>query len=202
MNAKRFFYLLIAANIVMVGLIGGALYYGDILLAKQSHKIAEAKAEDELIEQKKRVKTQLEKKIKEIGELKALAIKFLPDTKNQEELIAEFYKIAKSYNIDITGLTFNDSGSSITSTSQTTPLKDAKGVSVFPFKTSNFTTNFTTLISFMQSLENNRRKIQITTIDLQPNTAGTINIGSISMEAYINTGTLTPTTPAVTTGSK
>ena len=196
MNAKRFFYLLIALNIVMVGLIGSGVYLGDKMLAKQSKKIAEAKAEDELIEQKKRVKKQLEKKIKEIGELKALASKFLPDVKNQEELVAEFYSIAKSYKIDIAGLSFNDSGASISSTSQTTPLKDAKNVIVFPFKTTNFTTDFGNLISFMKALENNRRKIQITTIDLQPNTTGAINVGSISMEAYINSPTV-----AVSTGS-
>jgi hypothetical protein len=185
MNAKRFFYTLIALHFLLVIAIGGAVYLGDKLLAKQSQKIAQAKAEDELIEQKKRVKKQLEKKITEIGELKTLAEKFLPDTKNQEELVAEFYSISKQYGIDISGLTFNDSGASISSTSQTAPLKDAKGVLVFPFKTSNFTTNFSTLLTFMQALENNRRKIQITNIDLQPTINGQIIVGSMSMESYI-----------------
>jgi hypothetical protein len=185
MNAKRFFYILIALHVVLGAGIGSVVYFGDQLLAKQSKRLAEAKADDELIEQKKRAKKQLEKKIKEISDLKTLAVKFLPDTKNQEELVVEFYNISKQFNIDISGLNFNDSGASISSTSQTTPLKDAKGVLVFPFKTTNFTTDFPTLIAFMQTLENNRRKIQITNIDLQPNTSGQILVGSMSMEAYI-----------------
>ena len=184
MTSKKFFYTLIGFFVLLIGLGVGTLYFGNSLLSKESKRISEAKANEEILEQKKRVKAQLEKRIKEIDDIKKLAEKFLPDTKNQEELIAEFYAIANKYHIPISGISFNDSGLSVGGQSQTSTNKDLKGVLVFPFKVSGFQTDFTTLINFMNEVENNRRRMQITSIDLQPS-SGLINVGSLSIEAYL-----------------
>lgn len=184
MTAKKFFYSMAATLILSIFAVFGMIYLGNNLLKGESQKIADAKANEEILEQKKRVKVQLEKRIKEIDDIKKLAIKFLPTSKNQEELIVEFYAIAKKYNINVTGISFNDSGLAVSGQSQTAVNKELKGVLAFPFRLQNFTTDFATLINFMNEIENNRRRMQITTIDLQPS-GNAINVNGMGIEAYL-----------------
>jgi hypothetical protein len=186
MTPKRLFYALSALCALLFIGIGAVVYFGNSFLSKEAAKIADARADDELIEQRKALKNDLAKTIDDYADLKTLATKFLPDSKNQDDLIAEFYKIASDNDIDISGLSFTASGAKISSSSQTTPLKDAKNVLVFPFNVTNFTADFDQLISFMQDLENNRRKLQITQIQLQPDDkTGLISVPSMSVESYI-----------------
>lgn len=186
MTPKRLFYAMsVLCGIMFLG-IGAVAYLGNSFLSKEAAKIADARADDELIDQRKALKNDLVKTIDDYTELKALATKFLPDSKNQDDLIAEFYKIASNNDIDISGLNFTASGDKISSSSQTTPLKDAKNVLVFPFTVTNYTASFDQLIAFMQDLENNRRKLQITQIQLQPDEkTGLISVPSMAMESYI-----------------
>ncbi len=186
MTPKRLFYAMsVLCGIMFLG-IGAVAYLGNSFLSKEAAKIADARADDELIDQRKALKNDLVKTIDDYAELKALATKFLPDSKNQDDLIAEFYKIASNNDIDISGLNFTASGDKISSSSQTTPLKDAKNVLVFPFTVTNYTASFDQLIAFMQDLENNRRKLQITQIQLQPDEkTGLISVPSMAMESYI-----------------
>jgi Tfp pilus assembly protein PilO len=202
MNAKQFFFVLVALVVILGGGIGATVYFGNKLLAGQANHIAEARADEELIEQKKEFKKELQKKINEVGELQTLAEKFLPDSKNQEELVVEFYNIAKAHNIQPNGIAFNDSGAAIGSTSQTLPLKDTKNVLVFPFKVQTFTTSFENLIAFLKDIESNRRKLQITNIELQPTKEGQLNVNNITIEAYIKGGAPAPKTVTGAAGAK
>lgn len=186
MTPKRLFLALcILCGLLFAG-TAAAVYFGNKILSGEANKIAIARADDELIDKRKALKSDLKKTITDYAELKTLASKFLPDSKNQDDLVAEFYKIANDNNIDISGLTFTASGEKIGSSSQTTPLKDAKNVLVFPFTVTNYTASFNQLIAFMQDLENNRRKLQITQIQLQPDEeTGEISVPSMAIESYI-----------------
>lgn len=199
MTPKRLFYLLCAICVSLFIGIGAVVFFGNQILSKEASKIADARADESLIEQRKALKKDLEKTISEYAELKTLATKFLPDSKNQDDLVAEFYKIASDNDIEISGLTFTASGDKLGNASQTTALKDAKGVLVFPFTVTNYDASFTQLISFMQALENNRRKLQITQIQLQPDgKTGLISVPSMAVESYIK-GAVQSEKPATNT---
>ncbi len=181
--------------------IGALAYFGNSFLSKEAARIADARADEELVDERIALKNDLEKTISDYAELKVLATKFLPDSKNQDDLLAEFYTIAARNNIEISGLSFTASGGKVGGLSQTTALKDAKNVLVFPFSVTNYSASFNQLIAFMEDLETNRRKLQITQIQLQPDDkTGLINVPSMSIESYIK-GAVPSEKPATTTES-
>ena len=200
MTPKRLFYGLCAVCSLIILGIGAMVYLGNAFLSKEAARIADARADEELVDKRIALKNDLEKTIDDYTELKTLATKFLPDSKNQDDLIAEFYTIADKSNIMVSGLSFTASGTKVGGQSQTTPLKDAKNVLVFPFTVTNYSASFTQLINFLENLENNRRKLQITQIQLQPDDkTGLINVPSMSIESYIKGAAVSEKQPATAT---
>ncbi len=202
MTAKRLYFALIAACVLMLAGIGAGIYYGDQLLAKQAQRIATARAEEELIDQQKKVKTDLEAKIAELAEVEHIAEKFLPEQKNQDILTAEFADIAKRNNIIIQQISYDQSAGSPSQYTQTQALKDLKNVSVLPFSVLTEPVTFEELMNFLKDIENNRRKMQIVNIGVMPITEpgpnhGKLNISEMRLEVYVK-----GTNEAVTPGAK
>lgn len=195
MTSKKLFNLLLATCFMLLGVLGGGLYYGDQLLAKQATRIATARADDELVDRKKIIKQSLESKINELSQVNELANKFLPDSKNQDTLLAEFYTIAKNNGVIVTSISFDGGTGTGTnapsSTSQTKPLQNTKNVLYISFNVQAKAVTYDQLLNFLKAIETNRRKLQVINIGVTPKTDpkdadyGKLSIDELKVEAYL-----------------
>lgn len=204
LNAKTFFYGQLGLIFIFGAILAAGTYYGNGLLAAKAKKIQEIHADIDLVQEKKAETAKLQKKIDTLADVKDLALKVLPKDKDQASLLAQIYDIAKGFNISLSDISFSSSSKGPSSTSQTEELKDAKSVRVYPLTTGIECVSYPTFLSFLERLEVNRRKAQISSLSIQPivNKAGevstcpngNISVNDLRIEVYLKNETASPTT--------
>lgn len=182
MNAKRLYFSLVGAIVLLAaGLIGGA--YGiNSMLVNQSNKLATLKANINALDQQQTALAKDKQDIEKYSSLSQIAQSIVPQDKNQAEALQEINSIAVADHIALGSITFpqsdlkaNAKGTAPTGAqlklSQLTPVKGIPGVydlQITVAGDTNSPVTYNQFINFLTQLENNRRTAQVSSIAINP----------------------------------
>ena len=169
--------------------IFGLLYFGNGILAKQSAKLTENKANNQVLEKQELALIKAKHDIEKYKNLEEVTQKIVPSDKDQARATREIVALAQDSGFKIKTITFPASnlGTKVAPTknqdsaqstpqepapnpiSQAKPVKDIKGVysleaNVIP----EGSVNYYQFINFLSKLEKNRRTAQVTSIKIDP----------------------------------
>lgn len=150
----------------------GTFYMMRGQLKEKSEEVAELKIEKEVISEQISVYRDAQKKVEDLSYIEDIAEAVLPDTKDQAEGIAELRKFADESGVTIETISFGGSVAADASEleiSQTIAITGLSGVRFLP-TTIQFQpgASFSQVLKFMEKIENNQRKMQITNVSLTP----------------------------------
>ena len=195
-DPKRVFYVMIGvvSLVVLVGV--GIFYYVDSLFASNAQEISNLKADDAILEERIRKGREIEQQLKDIEFLVPVIEEVLPSDKQQSNLVGELTEIENQTGVELQNITFpgsdiGDGGDP--SITQTENLESLGRVKLLPVNTSFQCVSFDQLLNFLEKTEDNRRKMQVTSIDIarrgdsnDPSCpAGNLDV-SLTLEVYIN----------------
>ncbi len=178
---------------VSLGLIGTSLiaflYLANQHLTSVAQETAILKARLEIGQ------TQLESyevtktKVEELAYVKELAKKILPADEEQSAVVAELSSFAKRSSITISALNFNDASLSKTNVgAKKTQQKAPSGVTIVPVTlTASDEVNYSDLLTFLNYVEKNQRKMQVTQLSITPNTddGGKLSNVTITLNLFV-----------------
>jgi len=203
MNSKRFFFVMLAVLILLGGGIVAAVYFGNSLLERQSNKLLSLKLDSEVADKQQASLTLAKKDIKDFSTLKDQADAIVPQDKDQAEAVREIVNIAGKNKISLGSVTFPASNLGIaaatgTSSSvapkaptvtQVQPVVGIVGVYVMPITVQSDSNNkvpYSSFISFLQDLEQNRRTAQVSSVSITPDKQNNNNLTfTLVLNVYI-----------------
>lgn len=192
MNSKRLYYVLISLIVVLGASIIAVSYKADEMFKKQSESLLDQKAISQALSTKQQQLIKDKRDIKAYTELNAVAKAIVPQDKDQALTIREISNLAKQSGIyRLSSVTFPasnlgisvtpTSGTSRTSTTtpkaansnltQLTPVKGIPGVynlQITVQQVEKDAVSYSTFISFLERLEQNRRTAQVSNISVIP----------------------------------
>lgn len=186
MNAKRVFYLMIAALFILIAAIVGCTYTANTLLQERSAALTDLKLQSQVLDQQRTNLTKAKKDITKYTELEKIAKTIVPQDKDQAEVVREIVKLAgdsgfkpSSITLPASNLGATKAGSPSTASSaasganltQLTPVKGNPGLYVLEITITQDTSSpvlYSQFIDFLSRLEQNRRTALVTSIVLQP----------------------------------
>lgn len=194
MNSKRTHIAMIGLVVVLaLGMIF-ALFWGSGVLQKQSTKLVSLKLDNELADDQLTSLAQASKDIEKYSGLEKIAKSVVPQDKDQAATVREIVKIANDNGIALSNISFpastlgqkqavaSSSPSSGASSGQTKvvtppvtqvkPVDNIPGVYVMEITVQQEATKpitYDKFISFLSSLEQNRRTAQVSSVTVQPN---------------------------------
>ncbi len=172
MKSKRLFWILIALNVLMVVGIIGTFSFASKIAKTKSAAIAVKKAQISNNEKSLDNFQTLEHALNQNKEVEDIAAKVLPQDKEQSVVIKEINKFATAADINLDDLTFV-AGSGPTTTKTSTPTlttpSGLKGVYVLKVQITGKNTSINNMLDFMKLIEDNRRRMQVTSISIKPN---------------------------------
>jgi hypothetical protein len=207
MSSKRVFFIMIGALILSFGLLIAAVIVGDSFLRKKSGDLMALKLENKVLDEQQLSLIQANKDIQKYAELEKTANAIVPQDKDQAKTVREIVKIAQESNIPISSISFpsstlgqptapaakDTSGSTSAakvpaapSITQVKPVDSISGVyqmEVTVQTDANRPVSYSSLLTFLSKLENNRRTAQVSTITITPSTN---NINLVTFVLGIN----------------
>lgn len=158
--------LLVVALILLA-----SLYFGDKRVAGVANETARLKAVVEVNQKQIKVYEQTKKKVSTLDYVNELANKVLPADKEQSAIVAEISEFAKRSNLTVSQITFSEIAKTTGSTPAVkTNLVIPKGVQVIPVTIQMQSgATYNDVLDFLKTVENNQRKMQLTSINLKPN---------------------------------
>ncbi len=187
MNSKKVFITLIVIIVLLVIATAGVFYGANILLKKSSTKLSQLKIENAVIEQNEKVYQKAKNDLIKYQDLKVAVNEALPKEKDQAKALKELIQIGNTTGVKIEKIEFTDStlgdkaktttsptaaGTAIT---QAKPISGISGVQGIEMKitlagpNSNTAINYNSFIEFLDLVSNNRRSMQISNLNIQPN---------------------------------
>lgn len=178
--------------------IFAVLYFGNILLSSQTHKLVDAKAKNLALDKQEQALIKAKKDIAKYQNLEEITQAIVPTDKDQARATREIVAIANSNGFNIKTITFPASnlGSKIPKAndqsqpqpkdggspqpvaennipiSQAVPVKDIKGIYSLEMSiVPERSVSYYQFIDFLSSLEKNRRTAQVTSVKIEPNTS-------------------------------
>lgn len=198
MTARRYFLILSATFIVMIGLIIGGTVGGNTLLKKRSAQLSELRIENSAIERQQTALLQAKKDVERYSELEKTVKSVVPQDKDQAKTVREIVQIAAENRIPVESITFESStlGSKTTSTgsssqklppvSQVKPVEGITGVYTLPIQVKSATqVDYQNFLKFLESLEKNRRTAHVSMINIQPVNGGRDVDFDLTLNAYV-----------------
>lgn len=202
MSPKRFFFVMLAATLILVGAFVGVILVGKDIIVAEGNKLNELRLEEVVLNKQTSALTQAKKDIAEYTELESIAKSVVPQDKDQARTVLEIVKLAAESGIAITGVTFPNSELGSVSGGKTkskapannnltqlTPLESPKGVYSMEIRLdtdADSPVRYNQLIDFLQRLENNRRTSQVTNIEITPDTVNrNIITFNLTVTSYI-----------------
>lgn len=193
---KKVFYVMIGVILLVLIAGGGLFYYVDSLFAENAKELANLKADDLILEEKIRKGRAIEQQLEDIGFLIPVIEEVLPSNKEQSNLVAELTSIESQTGIELQNITFAGSDLSAgadPSLTQTEALESLGTVKLLPITTATQCVSFNQLLDFLEKAEENRRKMQITSIDISrrsdPNddtcAVGNLDV-NLGLEVYLS----------------
>lgn len=159
-------------KIVLIACLLGTLvglFFANRVLTKTAQQTATLKA-DVVINQKQlevyeKTKTQVES----LSYVEDLVKTVLPDGKDQSAVVAELSEFAKRSGLSVSQITFPETAASSKSSKAKSSLVVPKGVNVVPVTVQLAAgSKYENLLTFLKTLEDTRRKTQVTNIALTP----------------------------------
>lgn len=197
MSAKQTFYAMCAAVLLLgAALIGGA-YGTQVLLKKESDKMVGLKAQVTTLTNEQTSLKVAKKQIAADADLYNISKVIVPQNKDQAQAVRQIVNLASANNVALDSINFPASTlgtgvagasgtTSVTATSgasattgrpalsQLTAVPKVPGVYSLQLTINSSTTQPATydeLIGFLAALEQNRQTAQVSTLDIQPNSA-------------------------------
>lgn len=157
--------------IVVALLLLACLYFGDKRVAGVAMETSRLKAVVEVNQQQIKIYDQTKKKVATLGYVNELANKVLPPDKEQSAIVAEVSEFAKRSNLSVSQITFSEVAKTTgAAPAAKTNLVIPKGVQVIPVTIQMQSgATYNDVLDFLKTVENNQRKMQLTSINLKPN---------------------------------
>jgi hypothetical protein len=197
MTTKRFFFLMVAVSVVLPALILTTIVGGNKLLQSQASKLADLRAQNQVVEDQKIALVRGKEDIERYSDLDEIAKAVVPQDKDQARTIREINAIAAESGISLQAVTFTESSlgeaaqSSVQNKNQTsgtsstaqqtpqnqsgltqvTPVEDIPGVYALQITISpavNQPIPYQQFLDFLERLENNRRTAHVDNISVTP----------------------------------
>lgn len=197
MNAKRTYFIMLGINIILALGIVGCVAVGDRMLKKQSDVLVEQKLENAVLDNEQVALAQAKVDLEKYDELQKVAKQIVPQEKDQATTTREIIALADKAGIKIGSVGFPSStlGNTQKSTTTTTditqakPVTGIKGLLELPITVVSDParpSNYNQLITFLTSLENNRRTAQVSQISITPDSKNPSSLGfSLTLTVYI-----------------
>lgn len=188
MNSKRFSYLMIGVVTLLFIVIIGVTIMGDALFKKQSEKLSNLKAQNQVIKEQEVSLAQAKSDIEKYTPLDEIAKSVVPQDKNQAKTIREINSIASDSGIKLQQISFTSSnlGQGSQNISQVSPVEGIKGVYSLEITVSSGDTNpvsYYKFLKFLEKLEANRRTAHVSSINVTPSEK---NTGTVSFSLVLN----------------
>lgn len=169
---------------VLFGLTIGGLYFANSKLTNVATSTSDFKAQVELGNQQIAAYEKTQKKVSALDYVDELAAKVLPADEEQSLVVAELSEFALRSRLSVDQITFaSTSAKTPKSTSKTTKSAVPKGVLVVPINIKfQAGAKYEYLLDFLKSLENNRRKMQVTNISLTPDLTDRTKLSQVSID--------------------
>jgi Tfp pilus assembly protein PilO len=168
LDAKKFFIVLVTTNVLLIGATIAVFTIASSIAQKQSQKIAQLKADDQTNEQALNYYKVLKSNLDANKDLAATVAKVLPADKDQSAAFADLDKISKNTGVPIQQITFSPGTNKGSGQTLTSP-SGVKGVSVISVTMSSGPTPYTNLLTFLKAIENTQRRMQVTSLNITPN---------------------------------
>lgn len=201
MSTKRLYLVMVGCTSLLFLLIVAGTFGGNFLLKQRANKLEAAKLENRLLEEQQTALIKANKDIEKYADLEKIANAIVPQDKDQAKTVRELVKIAEESGIPIASITFPSSnlgqataapaatstgGSTTTAATpkpatnvtQVKPVDGMPGVYQLEITLSvSKAVPYTSLITFLQKLEQNRRTAQVSGITIQPDQKNPAYVG-------------------------
>lgn len=186
MTPKKMNTFLKLSLTLLVVLVVIGLYFANQKLTTLAHDTARLKAKIEVSQKQIGVYEQAKQQVDSLGYVDELANKVLPERENQSVVVAELSQFALRSRLSVAQITFPQDTKKLNPGSKTT-VKTPAGVAVVPavieFKEG---TKYENVLEFLRTIENNRRKMQVTNVSFTPDeeNKAVFSKVSVSMNLY------------------
>ncbi len=164
------------------------LYLGDKQVVTVANETARLKAQVQVNEKQLSTYQKTKVKVDSLSYVNDLANKVLPAEKEQSAIVAEISQFALRSSLGIEQIAFVEVPKTAAGTSKSkSKVAIPKGVEVVPITVQfNSGSKYQNILDFLESVENNRRKMQVTNINLKPdpNDRQLLNQVTVSMNLY------------------
>lgn len=195
MNSKIFSYIMIGVVIILSGGILGITFSGKTLLDKQSQKLSDARAQDQVINQQEVSLAQAKSDILKYDQLDEIAKAIVPQDKNQAKTVREINNIAAESGVNLQQINFNTSDLGIPGNkttgklTQVKPVEGIEGVYSLEITVSSGEASpvpYYKFLDFLERLESNRRTAHVSSIIVTPseNNKNDVNF-SLVLNVYL-----------------
>ena len=187
MNSKKFYISLIVIIVLLVIATAGVFYGANVMLKRSSTKLSQLKVENAVLEQNEKVYQKAKNDLIKYEDLQSAVNEALPKEKDQAKALKELIQIGNTTGVKIEKIEFTDStlgdkakstastpaaaGSAVT---QAKPIAGISGVQGIEMKVTlagantNTSINYNNFIEFLDLVSNNRRSMQIASLNIQP----------------------------------
>ncbi len=186
MTPKRTNIILKVTLGVLILVILGGLYFSNKKLTALATDTSRLKADIEISQKQITAYQATKAKVDSLDYVDELANKVLPQDKEQSAIVAELSQFALRARLSVAEINFPDKpqAKSSSKTKSATP----KGVDVMPitikFKEDS---KYESILTFLRSVEDNRRKMQVTNISLKPDEEDRQKIKEVTVDINLYT---------------
>jgi Tfp pilus assembly protein PilO len=183
MTPRKMNYVLKGMIVLLLIVTGVGLYFANQKLTSTASETSKLKAQVEIGQKQLKTYEATKAKVDSLDYVEDLASKVLPQEQEQSLTVAELSQFATRSRLAVSEITFAETGSKSKTTKSKTKTAIPKGVTVIPltikFKSGS---KFDYLLEFLKSVEENRRKMQVTNISLTPNETDRSLLESVSVD--------------------
>lgn len=195
MTPKKLNIILWTVLALLIGGIVAGLYFADGLLSSLAGDTVELKTQTEINKKRTAAYSKNASSYENQADTEKLAKVILPESLDQATVVAELAAFARYTGISTANLAFQEDPMAATTTGKSqkkTPQQLAKeklipkGTAVTPvtFDIAEGA-RYENVIRFLKMLENNQRKMLVTTINMTPNTLDGNYLDSVSLTLYL-----------------
>ena len=187
MTPRRMNHVLKITILLLVIVVAGGIYFADKQLKSIASDTARLRAQVEIGDKQLTTYQATKQKVDSLSYVQELAGKVLPEQQEQSLTVAEISQFALRARLTVEDITFIDTTKTTTTKTKSTDKKAKstipKGVSVIPMSIKfQDGSRYDYLLEFLKSVEDNRRKMQVTNISLTPDADNRALLKSVTVE--------------------
>jgi hypothetical protein len=191
LTPKKYFYVMVLVLALCLVGAGAVVYFGNGLLTKQSSNVVDLKLENKELEEQLSAYQAAKASVEKYSYLTDIVEGALPQDKDQARSVREIQALAQASGISVKSIQFpastlgqiappSSSGSATPAVGASTAITQAKPVTgltgVYSIETvvtpnadnKNNKVSYSQLIDFLQSIESNRRAMQVSNLQISP----------------------------------